>query len=457
MSVFANEDSERTICARAISDRRFTLQAADILEPADFYNESFGAIFAEAVETVRSGRELTPLAFLEMTRGDEVFQIAKNVTEKFTRGDVKFLLEDVQYNSIWRQYFDVCGSVETDLNPFNQIESVQGVLNKLADRNGTQEHWHEASSFGDEIFQPLPSDRLLNGPWKDLNEILPYKRGEMHLIAGRPSMGKSAMSVDLAFGLAENGHGVGFFAPEMDANDLMRRAACNYAFERCMQRHVAHKDSPFYQSLMIGKCTPEQVARARDGLNRAKQLPVHIDDRPGRTVEQIKTSVRRLAERMNKREQELRAVFVDHIGKVKPSKDRKGSKYAEMADISNGLHALAKDMDVAMIAMCQLSRDVERRGSQRPQLSDLRDAGTLEEDAYSVSFLYRPEYYLLRKKSDEGGLSEDDMQKLERVQNKLEVIVEKHRNGAIGSVPLFCDVRANAIRDPRHGEWGDRV
>jgi replicative DNA helicase len=143
----------------------------------------------------------------------------------------------------------------------------------------------------------------------------------------------------------------------------------------------------------------------------------------------------------------LSTVIVDHIGHVRASDRYRGNRVAEVTEISAGLKALAKELDVGVLALCQLNRQLENRDDKRPQLSDLRDSGALEQDADAVLFVFREAYYLERLTCEDPDENGKRVARLYEVQNRLEVILAKQRNGPIGTVELFCDVAANAARD----------
>jgi replicative DNA helicase len=143
-------------------------------------------------------------------------------------------------------------------------------------------------------------------------------------------------------------------------------------------------------------------------------------------------------------------VIIDHLGIIRPEKERQGSKHAEIADISRGLAEMAKRLDVPVIALCQLNRGVEGREDKRPILADLRQAGELEEDSRLVIFMFRPEYYF-RPPQDPGAETHEQRvereTKLARNRNKLFWLIEKNNNGPLGHVETFCDVACSVVRD----------
>jgi replicative DNA helicase len=155
---------------------------------------------------------------------------------------------------------------------------------------------------------------------------------------------------------------------------------------------------------------------------------------------------------MERSGKQLGLVVVDHIGKVQPTKDYRGQRHLELGEITKSLAALAKDENVAVLALSQINRRVEDRDNKRPQPADLRESGRIEEDADSVWFVYRPAYYLERAKENTEKEEEARKCMLEDSRNKLEIGIAKTRNGQIGTVELFCDMACNFVRnlDRRH-------
>ena len=178
-------------------------------------------------------------------------------------------------------------------------------------------------------------------------------------------------------------------------------------------------------------------------------MPLLIDARPGLTVARIEAAARRAHRKWRKKGIEPGPVIVDHLGIVRPDKDRKGSLHAEVADVSRGLAEMAKRLGVPVVALCQLNRGVEGRDDKRPQLSDLRQAGEIEEDARAVVMLYRASYYLRppMDPSSEGPAEAAEREaKLARVKGRVTFLVEKNSHGPAGvQVEAFCDPATSAV------------
>jgi replicative DNA helicase len=180
--------------------------------------------------------------------------------------------------------------------------------------------------------------------------------------------------------------------------------------------------------------------------------PIRFDTRPGHTMARIESLSRRAFRDFERRGVKPGLIIVDHRGKVRPGSDRRGNKHAEVADISGAAAEMAKRLDVPVLLLCQLNRQVEGRPDKQPTLSDLRQAGEIEEDARQVIFLSRPEYYLREPGADESIADRMEREdKLAKVRNKLFWIVAKNSNGPTGTALTRCDISASAVR-----EWTDR-
>jgi replicative DNA helicase len=179
-------------------------------------------------------------------------------------------------------------------------------------------------------------------------------------------------------------------------------------------------------------------------------LPFEIADRGGLTVPQIRAQAVAYDLKLKAKGKKLEVLCVDHLGLIKASANYKGNKVAETEEVSADLKAMAKDLDVAMVGLAQLSRQVEQRDDKRPNLSDLRWSGGIEQDADCVMFVYREEYYLTKKQPDLKKETERQ-DRLAECQNKIEVLIEKQRGGPTLAMEFFCDIGCAVVRDAVHG------
>lgn len=272
--------------------------------------------------------------------------------------------------------------------------------------------------------------------------------GETTLLAGRPGMGKSVAALTIARANADIGLGVCFFSLEMTEGAVALRLACDLAYSRSAPIYGGEVTCPTFDRAMKGQLSPWQWDRLAESNQTIDQWPLEIDDRAGLTIQQIESATRRQHRKWARQGIKPGPVIIDHLGKVRPSTDRRGNKHAEVADVSGEVAVMAKRLGVPVLALVQLNRAVESREGNRPQLSDLRQAGELEEDARQVMFLYRPEYYV--REPVNGETFEEKATRLDKLQqcrNHLFWLVEKNSHGPIGQVQSFCEISSSAIRE----------
>ncbi len=271
-------------------------------------------------------------------------------------------------------------------------------------------------------------DRLLNG----------MQNSDLIILAGRPSMGKTALAVNIALNATKSlqdakkeYNGVAFFSLEMSAEQLALRLLA-------MESGV---NSYKIRSGMLSENDFSKIIRSREGLH---DLPMFIDDTPAISIATLRTRARRLY-----RTSKIGAIFIDYLQLIRGN-NRYGdvNRVQEVSEVTQGLKAIAKELNIPIIALSQLSRLVEQREDKKPQLSDLRESGSIEQDADVVMFIFREAYYLMRKKPADGTDSIADwQQKMNNLQNQSEIIIAKQRNGPIGNVKLFFDSNTTAFRD----------
>ncbi len=285
---------------------------------------------------------------------------------------------------------------------------------------------------------------------QDMDKMLGgLKRSDLLILAGRPSMGKTALAVNMAYnaglslakkaksdGLSPKEAGsVGFFSLEMSAEQLSTRMLSS-----------ASKLNSY--SILNGKISPEEFAHLVRVSNEMSQMPFFIDDTPALSIAALRTRARRLHRMHN-----LKVLVVDYLQLVRGSSaSSQNNRVQEVSEITQGLKAIAKELDIPVIALSQLSRAVEQRENKRPLLSDLRESGSIEQDADVVMFIYREEYYLSREQPKEGTAEHATwMANMDRAMNVAEVIVAKHRNGAIGDVKLRFDASLTQFENLAEG------
>jgi replicative DNA helicase len=258
-----------------------------------------------------------------------------------------------------------------------------------------------------------------------------FQNGDLIIVAGRPSMGKSALAINFAYNIAKD------FLNKDKGKDKIRSVAffsLEMPSEQISARILSMETGINTTKFRKGEVSPGEYDKIADKINEINKIPLFIDDTPSLSIGSIKTKTRRLIKQKN-----LGAIVVDYLqlatGITKRSSE---NRVLEIGEITMGLKAIAKEFNIPVIALSQLSRLLESRVSKKPQLSDLRESGSIEQDADIVMFIYREEYYIGREKPNDSDKKIGEWQKkMEEVRNKAELIIAKHRNGDTGTVELF--------------------
>ena len=292
-------------------------------------------------------------------------------------------------------------------------------------------------------------------------ESLNAKLGGMHrsdliILAGRPGMGKTALATNIAFNAAmrrvrdredgiedakSSGAGVAFFSLEMSADQLATRI-------------LSEQSGISSESLRMGRISQQDFRNLARAAAELETLPLYIDDTPGLTIAALRTRARRL-----KRQRGIDMIVVDYLQLLQGSgKSSDANRVQEISEISRGLKTLAKELNVPVMALSQLSRQVESRENKRPQLSDLRESGSIEQDADIVLFVYREEYYVNFSKPKEASADAGDdagsVAAFEAWQNAMskahglaECVIAKQRHGATGTVTMRFEAKVTRFSD----------
>ncbi|MGH7002724.1 MAG: replicative DNA helicase, partial [Alphaproteobacteria bacterium] len=259
---------------------------------------------------------------------------------------------------------------------------------------------------------------------------------DLIIIAGRPGMGKSALATNIAFNAASR------YREETDEGGERRVAdgavvvlfSLEMSAEQLATRLIAQETEISSHDIRTGKISTEEYGKLVDVTHELSHIPLFIDDTAGLTISQLRTRARRL-----KRQHNLSLIVIDYLQLLRPGPGtRYENRVQELSEITRTLKQLAKELEVPVIALSQLSRQVENREDKRPQLADLRESGSIEQDADVVMFIYREEYYLRPKEPapDDPKYSEWQVN-AEKAHNKADIIVAKQRHGPTGVVQLF--------------------
>ena len=326
----------------------------------------------------------------------------------------------------------------------NIIEDAEQSLFQLAERGNFSQTYMKFNQALDQTIEmatmAMKSDTGIVGVPTGLTD-LDAKLGGMHksdliIIAGRPSMGKTALATNISYHAAkhiqENSEkgSIAFFSLEMSSEQLSTRILSETA------RISSHE-------IRTGKATEETLNKYIETSRDIYELPLYIDETPAIAVSTLSNRARRI-----KRLFGLNLIVVDYIQLMKTNSNRMDGRVQEISEITQGLKALAKELNVPVVALSQLSRAVEQRDDKKPQLSDLRESGSIEQDADVVMFVYREQYYLEKKMPKEGSIEHAEWQsKMNDIHGQAELIIGKHRHGSTGIVHVEFEGMYTKFKD----------
>lgn len=460
-----NLAAEMAVLGAILYDNNAYQRVGDVLQGSDFYAPANQRIYETAQVMIMKGRVADGVTLMEHFESDGVFadiggaQYLTTLLDSSAFGpeivDYARLIRDL---AIRRELMQI-GSIivqsaaksDGEMDGSGQIESAEKQLFALAERGTAQGGF---VSFEQAVATSIEhatiayqSDGGLSGISTGLDD-LDQKIGGLHgsdllILAGRPSMGKTALATNIAFNVAQacvrekqpddsyksvQGGVVGFYSLEMSADQLAGRILADVS---CVPSDKIRR----------GDMDERDYARLREAAKEIERIPLHIDDTGGISISQLAARARRLQRSVG-----LDLLVIDYLQLVTAAAGSKSdSRVQEVSQITMAMKSLAKELAIPVIALSQLSRKVEERDDKRPQLSDLRESGSIEQDADMVMFVYRESYYLERQEPDENN--ENFLAWKERMESKAgkaEVIIAKQRHGPIGKVELAFD--SNRVR-----------
>ena len=459
----ANLEIEMALLGAILVDNRILEQVADILEAGHFFDPSHQRIYDAVRRMTERGSQASPATlkdyFQQQARLADVGgprYLAELAASAIGVIDAVSFAQAIHDLHLRRALISIGGEVvneaydsDIELTAAGRIEKAEHRLFELATTGAEQPGFRPFSGtlaaaidMAESAFRRGGSLTGVATGFNDLDAKLGgLQRSDFLVLAGRPGMGKTALATNIAFNAARlsfqergeddearhiDGHAVAIFSLEMSAEQLALRILAEQA----------EVSSDEIRRGRISQADFDSVFRASQTL---ENLTLFIDDTPAITVSQLRTRARRLLRSHGR----LDLIVVDYIQLMQPGAGRRPeNRVQEVSEITRGLKTVAKELDLPILAVSQLSRAVEQREDKRPQLADLRESGSIEQDADVVMFIYREEYYLARKEPPEGTDEHQDWQdKMERVHNLADVIIAKQRHGPTGKIELLFDGR----------------
>ena len=449
-------EAEQQLLGAILTNNDLFDRVASIVRAEHFYDPVHARIFETAAARIAKNNLASPVtlkAFLEDDAGlaelggpAYLVRLAGAAISSFAVRDYAEMIYDL---AIRRELINVgndiaakAARVDVDSEPREQIVEAEQKLYALAEQGQTEQGFQsfltavtDAVKVANAAYQREGGLAGVSTGLVDMDKKLGgLHRSDLLILAGRPSMGKTSLATNVAFNIARaykkgitdsgeegavDGGVVGFFSLEMSAEQLATRILSEVA------------EIPSNQ-IRRGDFTESEFRRIVDAAKELEAAPLFIDDTPALPISQLAARARRL-----KRTHGLDALFVDYLQLVRGT-GRSENRVNEISEITMGLKAIAKELDIPVIALSQLSRQVENREDKRPQLSDLRESGSIEQDADVVMFVFREEYYKEREKPGEHELEKMGIwqEEMERLHGKAEVVIGKQRHGPIGTVEL---------------------
>jgi replicative DNA helicase len=454
-----NIDAEQALLGAILVNNEAIDRVMGFLEPHHFYDPLHQQIYEIAAKLIQAGKQATPITlrtFFEnaepidanLTVPQYLGRLAANATTIINAADYGRTIHDLATRRalimIGEDLVNTAYDSPVDFPPEQQIQDAEGRLYDLAESG---KYGQGFLSFGAALTQAIDManaayqrDGHLSGLSTGLVDLDAKLGGlqpsDLIVLAGRPSMGKTALATNIAYNVARaykaekqqdgsdkviDGAIVGFFSLEMSAEQLATRI-------------LAEQAEISSEKIRRGMINEEEFRRLVRASQEMAEIPLYIDQTGGISIAQLAARARKL-----KRQKGLGLLIVDYLQLLTGSTRRSAEgRVQEVSEITTSLKALAKELNVPVLALSQLSRAVEQRDDKRPQLSDLRESGSIEQDADVVMFVFREEYYVERKKPSESNVEEmlKWQQEMALVHGKAEVIIGKQRHGPTGTVPL---------------------
>jgi len=454
-----NADAEQGLLGALLIDNRAYEKVSDFLKAEHFYAPAHGRIYAIVAKLIERGQIASPVTLKALVHDDEdlahlgggayLADLAASVVTILSVEDYGRTIFDLHLRreliAMGEEMVTEAHKHDIDQPPTEQIEAVERKLYELATVGDVGSGFVPFSTsltgaitMAEAAYRRSSHISGVTTGLRDLNKKLGgLQPSDLLILAGRPSMGKTSLATNIAFNAAQayaqsngkEGAVVAFYSLEMSAEQLATR----------ILSEVSEVGS---EKIRKGEVRDIEFRRFVEASQTLASIPLYIDDTPALSIAQVRTRSRRL-----KRQFGLGLIVIDYLQLLRGTGSVE-SRVLEISEITRGLKALAKELSVPVMALSQLSRAVEQRDDKRPQLSDLRESGTIEQDSDVVMFVFREEYYIERRQPSEGTPEHMTWQaEMEKAHNIAEVIIGKQRHGPVGTVKLHFDGQFTRFSD----------
>jgi replicative DNA helicase len=441
-------DLEEAVLGALMIDKDALPAVLDILRAESFYSDAHQAIYKAVLELFRNSKPIDLLTVTEemrkmgtidlLTSGP--YYLVELTGRVGSAANIEYHARIIAQKHIQREMIRVSTGIireayEDTTDVFDLMDKAEQSLFAITETNLSRS-FEGMNTLASKLLKQIEllsqkEDGLTGVPtgFTELDRLTAgWQKSDLIIIAARPSMGKTAFTLSLARNAAMDfNKGVAFFSLEMSNLQLV-------------QRLISMESEIPSSKLRNGQLEPHEWQQLHAAIERMSKAPIYIDDTPGINIFELRAKCRRL-----KAQHDIQLIMIDYLQLMSGGSDssKSGNREQEISQISRALKGLAKELNVPVIALSQLSRAVETRGgSKKPQLSDLRESGAIEQDADIVGFIYRPEYYQIME--DENGNSTKGM---------ADILINKHRNGALGEVRLRFIGEFSKFADPEDANF----
>lgn len=438
-----NIEAEQAFLGAILYDNDVQDRVGSFLRADHFYDPVHGRIYGEVSRLIENGRLADAIVIKDTMASDAGLQelgmarylalLLESASDSVSAVEYARLIASLAKRRDIIRIADEMRAAATDAEPDKDaddlIASVEGELYALANQGAFRSY----IDFSESVRQSIEMARAahkrgglsgVTSGFKSLDAKLGgFQATDLIILAGRPGMGKSALATNCAYALAKLSHPVGFFSLEMSAEQISTRILSDRAGIKS-------------EDIRRGKLSRDELVELEEAAQEVAGLPIFIDDRGGQGIGRLCAQARRMARR-----HDLKAIFVDYLQLADGEAGPGSNRVQELTRITTALKGLAKDLGIPVIALSQLSRQVEQRENKRPQLSDLRESGSIEQDADVVMFVYREAYYKERDKP--ADVTSHDyvvwQREFQQIETKAEIIIGKQRHGPVGTVHMGFD------------------
>lgn len=456
-----NIQAEQAVLAEVLFNNQALAKVSEILTPDDFHEPVHTLVFKLALDAAAQGIRATPITLKDHLLGDlahgvKAWEYVANLLGNASGSrHVESHAKVVHNLAVRRRIMSIAADLNESVRVMGLSEQPEeiardaiGALHDATSQRGQSGTTADIQTLGDGLLDHIAAKLRGDVPEAPTSGLIDLDKAiggglqakRLLVIAGRPGAGKTVVMCSLARRSAKAGHGALVFSLEIPKEEIIARIASD---EMATSAELTRRIE--YVRVMNGWVNDTEYEAVDDAVRILGKYPIVVDDAASLTVSEIEVRTRMVMDDMARKGQRLRTVWIDYLQRIKPSKDYAGNRVEELGHIALQLKELGKRLGVCVLLFCQLNRGVEGRDDKRPQVSDLRGSGEIEEHADIIALLYREAYYIEKstdyQKGDPGVMSIYLAK-----QHEMEMILGKNRLGPVRTVTVYCDVKFSSVQ-----------